>query len=38
MLQTNVVEKIKTHIKFSKFFPLHSRRLWDNLEKYGRTR
>jgi len=35
MFQTNVVEKIKTHILSSITFPWNSCRLWDNLEKYG---
>jgi hypothetical protein len=37
--QTNVVEKIKTHILCSiTFFFKKSYRLWDNVEKYGRAR
>jgi hypothetical protein len=36
MFQTNVVGKIKTHILRSvTFFFSKSRRLWDNVEKYG---
>jgi len=37
MFQTNVVEKIKTHILGSiTFFPKKCR-LWDNVEKYCRS-
>jgi len=34
MFHTIVVEKIKTHIIFNKFFFRQSCRLWDNVEKY----
>jgi hypothetical protein len=37
MLQTKAVEKIKTHILRSITFFRKSRRLWDNVEKYGRS-
>ena len=37
MLQTNVVGKIRTHFMFNNFF-LKSCHLWDNMEKYYRTR
>jgi hypothetical protein len=37
ILQTKVVEKIKTHILCSVTFFRKSRRLWDNVEKYGRA-
>ena len=36
MFQTNVVEKIKTHILCSVMFLRKSCRLWDNVGKYGR--
>ena len=35
MFQTNVVEKIKTHILYSVFFK--SCREWENMEKYYRA-
>jgi len=35
MFQTKFVENKTTH--FPWFFPRKSRRLWDNLEKYGRV-
>ena len=35
MFQTEVVEKIKTHILYSVTFSQKSYRLWDNVEKYG---
>jgi len=35
MIQTNVVEKMKTHILFSVNVFLKSRRLGDNVEKPG---
>jgi hypothetical protein len=38
MFQTNVVEKIKTHILCSVTFFRKSCRLWDNVEKHGRAR
>jgi len=39
MFQTNVVQKIKTHILYSiTFFFQKSCRLWDDVEKYGRTK
>jgi len=41
MFQTEVVEKIKTHILYSENStptPRKSCRLWNNVEKYGRTR
>ena len=39
IFQTEVIEKIKTHILCSiSFFPPKVWRLWDNVEKYGRTR
>jgi hypothetical protein len=38
MFQTNVVDKIKTHILCSITFPRKSCRLWDNVEKYGTAR
>ena len=37
MLQTKVVEKIKTHILCSITFSRKSRRLWDNVEKHDRV-
>ena len=38
MFQTRVVEKIKTHVLCSVNFFLKLGHLWDNVEKYGRTR
>jgi hypothetical protein len=39
MFQTKVVENIKTHILCSTIFVSRkSRRLWDNVEKYGTAR
>jgi hypothetical protein len=38
MFQTEVVDKIKTHILCSISFPRKSCRLWDNVEQYGRAR
>jgi len=38
ILQTKVVEKIKTHILCSIMFFRKSYRLWDNVEKCGRAR
>jgi hypothetical protein len=38
MFQTKVVEKLKTHILCSIKFFQKSYRLWDNVEKYDRTR
>ena len=39
MFQTRVVEKIKTHILYSKLFFLQKfYHLWYNVEKYGRAR
>ena len=38
MFRKKVVEKIKTHILRSITFFRTSRRLWDNMEKYFRTR
>jgi hypothetical protein len=38
MLQTRVVEKIKTHILWSIFFFRKSCRLYHNVEKYGRAK
>ena len=38
MLQKKFVQKIKTHIMFKSVFPRKSRRLWDNVKKYGRAR
>jgi len=39
MFETKVVEKIKTLILYSvNFFPRKSCHLWDNVEKYCRTR
>jgi hypothetical protein len=35
MFQTKVVGKIKTHLLFSRTFFIKSRRLGDNVEKYG---
>jgi hypothetical protein len=37
MLQTQVVEKIKTHILCSITFSRKPYRLWDNVDKYGRV-
>ena len=37
MFQTKVVEKIKTHILCSVFFPRKLRSLWDNVEKVCRA-
>jgi hypothetical protein len=37
MLQTEAVEKIKVHFMFNNIFERKSCRLWDNVEKYGRT-
>jgi hypothetical protein len=37
MLQTKVVEKIKSHILCSITLSRKSFRLWDNVDKYGRT-
>jgi len=37
MFQTKVVQKIKTHILWSATFFRKSRRLWDNVEIYGRA-
>ena len=38
MFQTNVVEKIKTHILYSVTLPPPKiMRLWDNVEKYCRA-
>jgi len=37
MFQTNVLEKIKTHILLSMTFSPQSCHLWDNLEQYGRS-
>ena len=36
--QRKVVEKIKTHVLWSVTLSRKSRRLWDNVEKYGRDR
>jgi len=33
MFETNIVEKIKTHIVLHFFFSLNSWRLWNNEEK-----
>ena len=38
MLQSNVVDEIKTHILCSITFYRKSCRLWDNAEKYGTAR
>ena len=38
MLRTKVVEKIRIYILCSTTFSIKSCHLWDNLEKYGRTR
>jgi hypothetical protein len=38
MFQTNVVEKIKTHILCSNFFPRKSCSLCEVVEKYGTAR
>jgi hypothetical protein len=38
MFQTQFVEKIKTRILCSINFSRKSKRLWDNVEKYGTTR
>jgi hypothetical protein len=38
MFETQVVEKIKTHILFFDTFFQKSCRLWDNVEKYGTAR
>jgi hypothetical protein len=38
MFQTNIVEKIKTHILCSVTFFRKSCHLWDNAEKFGRAR
>jgi hypothetical protein len=38
MLQTKVVQKIKTHTLYSTTLPLKSFHFWDNMEKYGRVR
>ena len=35
MFQTNVVEKIKTHILYSATSFQKSHHFWDNVEKYG---
>jgi hypothetical protein len=38
MFQIKIVEEMKSHILCPvSFFPQKSRRLWDNVEKYGRT-
>jgi len=37
MFQTKVVKKIKKHFMFGNFFR-KSRCLWDNVERYSRTR
>jgi hypothetical protein len=37
MFQTKVVEKIKSHVLSSVTFFFKSYRVWDNVEKYGRT-
>jgi len=37
ILQTNVVQKIKTHILCSKTFFWKLCRLWDNVEEYCRA-
>ena len=38
IFQTEIVEKIKTHFLYAKTFSPKSCRLWDNVEKCGRTR
>jgi hypothetical protein len=38
MLETKFVEKIKTHILYPATFFRKSRRLWNNVEKYGGAR
>jgi hypothetical protein len=38
MFQTNVVKKIKTHILCSVTFSVKLCRLWDNVEKFGKSR
>jgi hypothetical protein len=38
MFLTKFVAKSNTHFMFNNFFPRKSCRLWDNVEKYGRTR
>jgi hypothetical protein len=35
VLQTNVVEKIKTYFVFSDFFFFENHAIYDNVEKYG---
>jgi len=37
MFQTNIVEKIKTHILFSETVFRKSRRLWENVEIFCRA-
>jgi len=37
MFQTKVVKKLKTHVLCSVLFFRKSGRLWDNVEKHGRT-
>jgi len=38
MFQTEVVEKIETHILSSVTFFFYLCHLWDNVEKYGRSK
>jgi len=38
MFQTKFVEKLKTHILCTVIFFREFSRLWDDVEKYGRTR
>jgi hypothetical protein len=38
MFYIKVTEKIKTHVLYSIIFSRKSYRLWENVEKYSRTR